>query len=89
MSEFLKMDVFFAVSTASVVVVAVLASVALYYVIRILRKAERLSSDIVAESSLIRADIQELRAGVKLEGFKWKHVARMWRRVLSGPSKRG
>lgn len=84
MSDFLKMDVFFAVTTAAVVVVAALASVALFHLIRLLRAAERISGGIEEEAALVRADIRDLRAGIRAEGFKWKHLSRWWRRLFGG-----
>lgn len=87
MSDFLKMDVFFVVSTVAVVIVAVFVAIALYYVIRILRTTDRISSDIADEAHLIRADIQDVRAGVRAEGFKWKHVSQLGRKLFTRRSK--
>lgn len=83
MSDFLKMDIFFVVSTVAIVLVATLALVALFYVIRILRTADKIGAEIADEASLIRADIRDARAGVRAEGFKWKHVSTFGRKLFT------
>jgi hypothetical protein len=88
MSDFLKMDVFFVVSTVAVVIVGVLFCIALFYVIRILRTADRISEEFADEAHLVRADIRDMRASVRAEGFKWRHVSGLFRRLLTGRSKR-
>jgi hypothetical protein len=86
MSEFLKMDIFFAVSTAAVVILTILLSIALIYVLRILRTVERISREASEEATRIRADIQELRSGIRIEGLKWKSIARMFGRYFADRS---
>lgn len=80
MSEFLKMDIFFAVATAAVVILGAFAAVALYYVIRILRNVEHLTTLVSLEGERIREDIAELRASVRREGFKWLRITRFFSR---------
>ena len=54
MTELLKMDIFFFVTTIVVVAVGVLACVALYYVIRILRNVEQISEDVEGGTKSVR-----------------------------------
>lgn len=70
MDDFLKMDVFFAVTTLAVAVVTVLFGVALIYAIRILRTFERLMRSVEDEAELVRADINDVRKKVRAEGLK-------------------
>ena len=79
MNDFLKMDVFFVVSTIAVVVVAALLALALIRIIRILRRVEQISDTVSEEAVLVRADVAELRQNVKQEGFKLKHMTRFAR----------
>lgn len=83
MNDFLKMDVFFVVSTAAVVIVATLLSIAIFYAIRILRAADRLSQTVEAEAALVRDDLRDLRAGIRREGFRWKHISRWLKGFVS------
>ena len=73
MTDFLKMDVFFAVTTSVVVLGGVFMLVALFYVIRILRSADYVVRNIRDESDDIRGDMQILRKKVRDEGVKIKH----------------
>lgn len=77
MDDFVKMDVFFVVSTVAVVLVTVLVSIVLYYLIRILREVARVAGHISQEADALRADIAHLREGVAREGFKFKHALRL------------
>lgn len=91
MSEFLKMDIFFFVTTVAVVIVGALVGVALYYVIRILRNVEHVSERVAEESDNIRSDLQELRSNLRKEGAKWRHIANFFGKIVrrnSGGRKR-
>src|SRR5262249_27687662 len=70
MTEFLKMDIFFVIATIGTVVVAVLAAIALWYLVRILKTFDRLTREVEEEAKAIRADIHEARAAVHAEGKK-------------------
>lgn len=83
MDEFLKMDIFFFVTTLAVVIVAALAAYALYLIVRILRNVERLSETVSDEAVLIKGDLDDMRAQVRAEGFKWAHLARFARSQLT------
>lgn len=75
MNEFLKMDVFFVVSTVAVIVVSVMLAIALFRVIRILRNVEHVSKIVSDEGDLVRGDIADMRMAIKREGFKLTHLA--------------
>jgi HAMP domain-containing protein len=74
MDDFFKMDVFFVTTTAVVVAGGVLVIIALFYVVRILRSLDNVMKNVSAESTDIRGDIATLRAKVREEGMKMKHV---------------
>ncbi len=65
MDEFLKMDIFFVVTTITVVVVGGFMAYALWRLERVLRNVERISSQVAAESESIRLDLAEMRADVR------------------------
>jgi hypothetical protein len=71
MSDFAKMDIFFFVTTCVVVVLAILIALILIRVFRILGHLEHISEELSEEAELVRADIKEVRADLRREGFKW------------------
>jgi hypothetical protein len=74
MDEFLKMDVFFLVTTVAVVVLTILLTIIFLRVIRILQNVERISLMVEAEGQHLRDDIAEVRSRVKSEGVKISHL---------------
>ena len=65
MDAFLKMDIFFFVTTLAVVVLAALATVMLIRLNRILKNAEYVSEQIAAESDAVRLDLAEMRGDIR------------------------
>lgn len=62
MSEFLKMDVFFVVTTVAVVLLTILGGLVLWRLIRILKNLEHVSEQIARESDVIRSDLASIRS---------------------------
>ncbi|HEY9585388.1 MAG TPA: hypothetical protein VJJ02_02235 [Candidatus Paceibacterota bacterium] len=73
MDEFLKMDVFFVVTTAVVLVGGALCLVALFYSIKILRNVDNVVRNVSEESDNVRGDLSVLRRKIHEEGMKVKH----------------
>jgi len=65
MDEFLKMDIFFFVTTITVVVVGVFMAFVLWRLERVLRNVEHISEQVAAESDNVRLDLAEMRADVR------------------------
>jgi len=82
MNDFFKMDVFFVVATAAVVVLGALVGVALVRLLRILRHVERISDVVHKEAELVQGDIAGLRRGIREEGFKYISFARSLRHIV-------
>jgi amino acid permease len=61
MTDVIKADVFFFVSTISVVIIAIFVIVALVYVIRILRDAQKLSQQVREEGEAILQGVGRFR----------------------------
>lgn len=74
MDEFLKMDIFFAVTTVSVVVMTIFLALIAYRVLRILKNIEDISVLVEEEGHRIREDIAGIRSKVKEEGLRAKHL---------------
>ncbi len=65
MEAFLKMDIFFFVTTLAVVVLAVLASITMVRLNRILKNVEHISEQVAAESDAVRLDLAEMRGDIR------------------------
>ncbi|MDO8575818.1 MAG: hypothetical protein Q7R90_00715 [bacterium] len=74
MNDFLKMDIFFIVTTLVVVMLGTVVTLILFRVWRILGHVEDISRDISEESALLRNDVAQMRARIKTEGFKFAHI---------------
>ena len=74
MNDFLKMDIFFVITTGVVLLVGSLSLIALYYVVRILRSVDHLAQNVSEESDDLRTDIRDLRTRVREEGMKMQHL---------------
>ena len=74
MDEFLKMDIFFAVTTVAVAVITVLLAIVLIRVLRILKSIEDISSMVEAEGEKLREDIASVRQKVRDEGLRVSHM---------------
>ena len=65
MNEFLKMDIFFAVTTFAVVLLAFFGCVVFWRISRILKNIEHISEQVSLESDSIRADLAGVRADIR------------------------
>ncbi len=75
-------DIFFFISTIALVLISIGIVVVLVYVIKILRNVGEVTDKIKLESGEIVADLKQLRASLRDEGMKWKHVADLIRTFL-------
>lgn len=65
MNDFLKMDIFFAVTTIAVIVSTVFIAIVLWRLERILKNVEHISKQIAIESDNVRQDLVELRSNIR------------------------
>jgi hypothetical protein len=65
MDEFLKMDIFFFVTTLVVIVLAVFAAFVLWRLERVLKNVEHISEQVAMESDTIRQDLAEMRSDIR------------------------
>lgn len=65
MGDFLKMDIFFLVSTLAVVAFAFFGAVVLWRLARVMKNIEHISGQVAAESDNIRLDLAEVRSDIR------------------------
>ncbi len=88
MNDFLKMDIFFVVTTFVVSFCGILGIVALYFVIRILNNIKKLSEIAIEEANEIRDDIAGVRSKIKEEGIRIKTILEFFSNMLVRTPKR-
>lgn len=76
MTELLKSDIFFLVTTIVVVIVAVLLVTLLLYIIRVVRDVKKISGRAREEVDNIADDIGFIRRNIKKGGRKVKKVVK-------------
>lgn len=74
MNDFLKMDIFFVVTTVAVFVLSILLAFVLIRVLRILKNVEDISHMVEEEGQKLREDIAHVRESVMEEGVRVKHL---------------
>ncbi|MFA6278921.1 MAG: hypothetical protein WCS97_02515 [Candidatus Paceibacterota bacterium] len=65
MNEFLKMDIFFFVTTVVVVVLGAVSAYAIWRVGRVLKHIEHISEQAALESDTIRQDLAGIRSDIR------------------------
>ncbi|MFA7302859.1 MAG: hypothetical protein WC030_03895 [Candidatus Paceibacterota bacterium] len=65
MNDFLKMDIFFAVTTVVTIVLGIGIAIVLWRLERILKNVEHISKQIAIESDNVRQDLVELRSNIR------------------------
>ncbi len=74
METLIKADIFFFITSISVVLVTIGIAVALYYIIRILRNIREVTERLDEGSKVLAKDLSDLRGTIKREGFVWGHI---------------
>lgn len=65
MNEFLKMDLFFFITTLAVILLAVFGALVLWRLSRVLKHIEHISEQVALESDAVREDLAEVRADIR------------------------
>lgn len=76
MDDYLKQDIFFFITTVSVIFLTLLLGVFLVYVIRIARTVDQILIKVREETDIISGELGELRKNIRKEGVKLKHFAK-------------
>ena len=69
-NDFLKMDIFFIITTFCVLFLSVLVGLVLARLFNILRHVEKITKEIAEESADIRGDVKKLRTHMTKEGME-------------------
>lgn len=88
MNEFLKMDIFFFITSVVVVMLAFFAAVVLWRVARVLKHIEHISEQVALESDSIRGDLAEVRADIRSGKGKLKSLFGFFGKTSKRASKR-
>jgi len=74
MNDFYKMDVFFVIASVAAIILTIVVTVAVVYGIKILRDVRYIISKAKEQTDSLAEDLTELRANVREEGAKLKHL---------------
>ena len=75
MNEFMKMDIFFFISSIAAVILAILLVILLVYAIGFMRDLKYISSKAKIEAEHLSEDLNNFRQSIKQQGFKLKNLA--------------
>ncbi len=87
MDPFLKMDIFFAVTTVVVIVLGIFGAIVLWRFERILKNVEDISKQVSLETENFREDLAELRASVR-RGARMKGLFDLFKKFTKRSSKK-
>ncbi len=88
MDEFLKMDIFFVVTTVVVLALGGLVAYVLWRVSRILKHIEHISEQVALETDNIRGDLAQVRAEIKDGKGKVKSLLKFFGTIGKRSSKK-
>ena len=83
MQDFLKMDIFFVVTTILVLSVGIVMFLIALRLWHILGHIERIAEMAERETELIKDDIAVLRADIRREGFKLSSLFRLFKSMFT------
>lgn len=88
MNDFIKMDIFFFITSVAVVLFTLLGAFVLWRVARVLKNIEHISEQVSLESDNIRGDLAEVRADIRRGKGKLKSLFNFFGRVRKRSSKK-
>lgn len=83
MNTLIHADIFFFTTTIIFIVMGILASIALYYVIGILKNVRDVSDTVKESSDILAEDIKALREQVKEKGLKISSFIKLFGTITS------
>ncbi|MDP1707271.1 MAG: hypothetical protein Q8L30_01845 [bacterium] len=87
MDDFLKMDIFFFVTTVAVVLFVFLGAVVTWRISRVLKNIEHISEQVALESDNIRLDLAEVRSDIRRGKGKLKSLFDFFKKTTKRASK--
>lgn len=88
MNEFLKMDIFFFITSVAVVLFTLIGAYVLWQISRVLKHIEHISEQVAHETDNIRGDLAEVREDIKSGKGKLKSLFGLFGRVSKRASKK-
>ncbi len=85
MDEFLKLDIFFFVTTIAVVIITALLAILIIYLVKISKDVKYITKKAREEADLISEDLSDLRDDIKAKGFKPKYLLSFFHRLSKKP----
>jgi len=82
MDEFFKMDIFFAVTTAAVIVLTAVAVPVLLQLRRVFKHLEHISAQVSAESDAVREDVALVRNEIRSGGRRMKSLFGLFTKTI-------
>jgi hypothetical protein len=70
MNTLIHADIFFFVTTIFVVIIAIVMTIALIYLIKILHDVKTITKQVREETVLFREDIKDVRGTIRRDGFR-------------------
>jgi hypothetical protein len=87
MNEFLKMDIFFFVTTVVVLALGILIAIILWRVQRMLKNVEYISKQVAIESDNVRQDLAEMRSEIEQGKGRLKSLFGFFKKTSKRASK--
>lgn len=81
MEDLLKQDIFFVVTTISVIVLTGLLVILLIYVIKITKKVDYIATKAKQEADLLSGELSTLRSNIRSSGFKLSFLFNFLRNI--------
>lgn len=74
MNDFLKMDIFFIITTIAVIILSSFSVIVLWRLSRVLKNVDHISEQVSLETDAIRTDIAEVRSDIHEGKSKLKSI---------------
>ena len=87
MDAFLKMDIFFFITTVAVIVITILVTGILWRLSRILKQFEHISEQVALEGDKIRLDLADVRADIRRGKGRLKSIFDFFSKTAKRASK--
>jgi uncharacterized membrane protein len=84
-TSFIHADIFFFISSIALVIISIGITIALIYLISILKNVKEISNKIKGEGTELIKDLRDLRIALRQEGMKWRYVADLIRHFFAPP----
>jgi len=88
METLIQADIFFFITSITVIIIGLFVAAGLFYTVRILRDVKHISSKVREEGDKIVDDVDELREDFKKEGTRLTGVLSVFAKLLARKAKK-